>query len=120
MAGFGNDRYDGYQAKPYEYKPAWEKDIDYNPDHRRSDSAMFIEDTDRGPFWGLSVKSENGGKLGILLFHASFDSETAQWGFNGLSTFTPQEIHTGEIDESYMTVGRMKGLVATYGETGVK
>jgi hypothetical protein len=91
MAGvwdFGNHYYDGYTAKSYEYKPKWEMDIDYNPDHRRSTSGMFIEPDDRGNYrWVLSVRG-----LGALVMRAVADEATGKLDFKGVSTFTDAEI----------------------------
>lgn len=79
---FGNNFSDGYQSKSYKYEPKWEKDVDYNPDHRRSDSALFIEDRGHDIVWVLQVKG-----LGVIVLRA-LDSRS----FCGLSEFTKEEI----------------------------
>ena len=43
-AYFGNNEHDGYQARSYQYKPAWVRLIDYNPDHRPSSSPRTVTD----------------------------------------------------------------------------
>lgn len=76
---------DKFGHKAYDYKPAWEKDIDYSPDHRPSDAGMVIEDRGDDVLWALPVRG-----LGVILMRASMvDGKPV---FNGLSTFTDDEI----------------------------
>jgi hypothetical protein len=69
---FGNNSSDGYSANSYKYEPKWQKDVDYSPDHRPSDSAMYIESVrPSGIRWFLQVKG-----LGVLtLFTTSRQSD---------------------------------------------
>lgn len=86
---FGNDHRDGYQAKAYEYAPTWEKDVDYNPDHQRSSSAMFIDDQGDEIRWVLQVKG-----LGVITMHAAtnWESDLGRLEFKGVGIFTKGEI----------------------------
>lgn len=84
---FGNNRGDDYTAKPYVYTPAWEKDVDYNPDHRPSDSDMFIEGRGDDVMCVLAVQG-----LGAVLFRVSVGATKADRQFHGMSLFTDAEI----------------------------
>ena len=86
---FGNNWSDGYAAKSYVYKPAWERDIDYSPDHQRSSSAMFVEERGQDIVCVLQVRG-----LGAIVMRAQTDwrSTDGQLDFKGVSTFTKDEI----------------------------
>ena len=43
MAYFGNDAHDGFHAQSYQYKPGWERLVDYNPDHRPAEEAPVTD-----------------------------------------------------------------------------
>jgi hypothetical protein len=86
---FGNNAYNGYQAKSYEYKPTWEKDVDYNPDHQPSSSASYYEDRGADVLFVMQVKG-----LGVVTMRA-----TSSWGnpagklrFDGVGIFTKADI----------------------------
>lgn len=105
---FGNNYQDGYSAKPYDYKPAWEKDVERSPDKQWSKSGMWIEDREGNLLWCLQVKGAHGERLGAIVMRAetSYRNPTGELTFMGLSSFTFDEIHTGRIDESEM--GKIK------------
>jgi hypothetical protein len=84
---FGNHWRDGYTAKSYEYKPGWEMQVDYNPDHRRSTSATYIEDRGKEILWVMQVKG-----LGAIVMRADSDKYTGRLNFKGVSEFSDQEI----------------------------
>ena len=74
MRPFGNDANDGYTAKPYKYEPKWELEgVDWNPDHQRSRSAMFVEPSGRHFRWFLQVKGL--GVITLLTSSAKSDPE---------------------------------------------
>ena len=78
MDWFGNNAADGYVPRVHKYEPKWERTVDYSPDRRRSDGAMYIEDRGKDIIWVMQVRG-----LGALVFRAT-DSKT----FEGVSTFT--------------------------------
>lgn len=78
---FGNNYSDGYSAKSYEYKPTWEKDVDYSPDHRPSSSAMYIEERGGAMLWALQVKG-----LGVITLRAGINDQY------GVGIFSKAEI----------------------------
>ena len=89
MGRFGNNREDGYTAKPYVYAPKWEKTVDYNPDHAPSTSGMFIEERAKDIMWLLPVAG-----LGVLVMRAEYEmtGESMSMVFKGVSEFSDQEI----------------------------
>ena len=90
MAGhydWGNCWSDGYTMKTYTYEPKWEMLVNYNPDHRRSTSATFIEEKGKAFLWVMQVKG-----LGALVMRAESDKYTGRLDFKGVSEFTDQEI----------------------------
>ena len=89
MDHFGNNRGDGYVAKSYVYAPKWEKTVDLNPDHKPSESGMFIEERAKDILWLLPVAG-----LGVLVMRAEYEmaGETMSMVFKGVSEFSDQEI----------------------------
>jgi len=90
MAGaydWGNCFSDGYTMKTYEYKPKWDMTVDYNPDHRRSTSATYIEDRGKEILWVMQVRG-----LGAIVMRAGSDKYTGRMDFRGVSEFTDAEI----------------------------
>ena len=86
MDWFGNNQYDGYSAKAYEYKPTWEKQVDYSPD--------------RNPAAGLVVTVLIGDRL-VRMWHMRglgvmmadmYGNETGTLEPRGLSIFTKEDI----------------------------
>lgn len=68
--------------KSYEYKPSWEKLVDYNPDRRPSESGLVIEDRGSDVVMLLSVRG-----LGVLIIRGA---NLKQW--HGVSEFTSEQI----------------------------
>jgi hypothetical protein len=89
MHNFGNNQYDGYQAKTYEYKPAWEKDVDYCPDRQPSSSALFYESRDDSVLFVMQVKG-----LGVVTMRAtsSWENSDGKLRFDGVGIFTKADI----------------------------
>lgn len=86
MNPFGNNAYDNYTAKPHVYEPKWEKQIDYNPDHRPSDSRCWIENRDDSAYEVLQVAG-----LGALVLRVGYDAD-GKLVDKGVSEFTDGEI----------------------------
>jgi hypothetical protein len=86
---FGNNASDGYQARPHEYTPAWEKQVDYNPDHQPSSGAIFIETMGADILGVFQVRG-----LGVLILRATPDltDPLGKLKFTGLSIFTKADI----------------------------
>lgn len=86
---FGNNHSDGYTPKSHKYEPKWEKTVDYNPDHRPSDSAMFIEDRGSDVVWVLQVRG-----LGVIIMRAPDGAYTHPFTGEGcgISVFDAAEI----------------------------
>lgn len=62
--------------------------IDYNPDHQRSSSALFIEDRGTDIVWILQVKG-----LGVIVMRAATSWRgDGKMEFRGVSTFSKAEI----------------------------
>ena len=67
MMQFGNNANDGYTAKPYKYEPKWElHNQDWNPDHHRSSSGLWVEPSGAHYRWFLQVKG-----LGVVTILSS-------------------------------------------------
>jgi hypothetical protein len=86
---FGNNYSDGHHAHSYEYKPTWEKDVDYNPDHRPSSSAIHIADRGNDVIMVLQVKG-----LGVITLRASTSwlDKPGNVRFDGCGIFDRGEI----------------------------
>ena len=83
---FGNDHRDGYQAKSYEYKPEWEKDVDFNPDHYPSATPPIIEPDGASIRYCLPIRG-----LGVIILRGEMtDHEVCE--FKGVSIFTKADI----------------------------
>lgn len=63
-----------------------EKQLDYNPDRRPSDSNVFLDEREDGYLWVYQVKGE-----GVFCLRAVRD-ETGALTFSGFSIFTKDEI----------------------------
>ncbi len=87
MYNFGNTWEDGHTAMPYKYMPKWETEIDQNPDHLPSSSAMFIESRENDVIWVLAVAG-----LGALVLRADYEPESSTPVFKGVSEFSDAEI----------------------------
>ena len=87
---FGNNAWDGYTAKSYEYKPTWEKDVDYNPDRRPSSSAEYFVTPDDGSV--LCLLQVRG--LGVLTFRAvsDLDDPRGRLRFTGVGLYSKSDI----------------------------
>lgn len=94
MPGFGNNAFDGYTAKRYQHEPAWEKDVDYCPDHRPSTGReVFITPPDGSVLCLLHVRG-----LGVMTFRAvsNPDDPRGRLRFTGVANYTLQEIGWSE------------------------
>ena len=89
MYGFGNYAADHFTARSYVYAPKWEKDVDYNPDHQRSSSALFTEDRGQDIICVLQVRG-----LGAIVLRAtsSWTNKDGKLRFEGISTFTKADV----------------------------
>lgn len=76
-----------YQHKAYEYKPSWERMVDYSPDRNRS--ASLISTTMIGD---RLVRLWHVRGVGVMLSNATGNPETGELEFHGLSIYTKQEI----------------------------
>lgn len=83
---FGNNYQDGHRASSYEYKPSWEKTVDYNPDHRPADGGLWVETCERGVIEVVAVRG-----FGALVLRAAYDLDD-KLEFKGVSEFSDQEI----------------------------
>lgn len=81
---FGNNRYDGYQAKPYVYRPTWQTDVDQNPDHRPSSS--MLRTVDRGADIVMMIQVKGLGAL-CLRATSSYLNKDGKLRFEGVSLF---------------------------------
>jgi hypothetical protein len=86
---FGNNYSDGHQAKSYDYKPTWEKDVDYNPDHQPSSSRKITVERGRDILMVLQVKG-----LGVITLRAttSWLDKDGDLHFEGCGIFDRGEI----------------------------
>lgn len=82
MYFFGNNWSDGFTAKPYEYNPTWEKQVDYSPDHQPSSSAMISENRETDFIWLWQVKG-----IGVIVVRSSTSCNDPH-----ISIFTKEEI----------------------------
>ena len=71
---------------PDEKKATFTKIEDYNPDHQRSWSALFIEEDTDGIRYTMQVKG-----LGVIIMRAVYETDGTLI-FKGLSTFSKSEI----------------------------
>lgn len=76
---------------PDEKKATFTKIEDYNPDHQRSWSALFIEEDTDGIRYTMQVKG-----LGVIIMRAAYDG-SGKLTFRGLSTFSDSQIKSGVI-----------------------
>ena len=83
---FGNDPTDGYNAQPYHYRPAWEKEIERHPDKLRS-ASRYVFDTQRHDL-RLAMEVQH---LGAIVMRVESDAR-GQLMFMGLSIFSRDEI----------------------------
>jgi mannose-6-phosphate isomerase-like protein (cupin superfamily) len=79
---------DKFGHKAYDYKPTWEKDIDYSPERRPSDARLAIvdDDTNHTVRAAMEIRGE-----GALVFKAHAN-EQGQWVFDGVAIFTDDQI----------------------------
>jgi hypothetical protein len=78
---------DQFGHNTYDYKPAYDKLVDYSPDRNPSGSGLVIEDRGKDVLMALTVRG-----LGVLLIRGE---SLKQW--HGVSEFTTDQIQFSDL-----------------------
>lgn len=78
---------DSFGHKSYDYKPAWEKDVERSPDKQPSHSEFWYLSNDRDTTLIMEVKG-----LGCITMRATGGHDDGKLRFEGLALVTSEEI----------------------------